>query len=48
VTAHLTISGPGTEVGKLTITWNSRVPLAQATMTGKIGGRKIAATMYAP
>jgi hypothetical protein len=48
VTAHLTASGPGTEVGKLTILWNSRVPLAQATITGKIGGRKIAATMYAP
>jgi pimeloyl-ACP methyl ester carboxylesterase len=48
VIAHLTISGSATEPGDLTITWNSRVPLAQANITGKIGGRKIAATMYAP
>jgi pimeloyl-ACP methyl ester carboxylesterase len=48
VIAHITISGAETEPGDLTITWNSRVPLAQAAITGKIGGRKIAATMYAP
>ena len=48
VIAHITLSGPATEPGELTITWNSRVPLAQAAITGKIGGRKIAATMYAP
>jgi pimeloyl-ACP methyl ester carboxylesterase len=46
--AHLTISGPSTEAGELTISWSSRVPLAEATITGKIGGRKIAAVMYAP
>src|ERR1019366_9480887 len=48
VIAHITISGTATEPGELTVTWNSRVPLAQAAITGKIGGRKIAATMYAP
>jgi hypothetical protein len=48
VIAHLMISGPATEGGGLTVTWSSRVPLAQATVTGRIGGRKIAATMYAP
>jgi pimeloyl-ACP methyl ester carboxylesterase len=48
VIAHLTISGPATEPGELTVTWNSRVPLAQAVVKGKIGGRKISATMYAP
>jgi hypothetical protein len=32
----------------LTITWQSRVPLAQVVIRGRIGGRKIAATMYAP
>jgi hypothetical protein len=48
VTAHLKIRGSATEPGELTITWNSRLPLAQAAITGEIGGRKIAATMYAP
>ena len=48
VIAHLTIGGSATDPGELTITWNSRVPLAQATITGEIGGRQIAATMYAP
>jgi len=48
VIAHLTLSGSATEPGELTMTWNGRVPLAQATITGKIGGRRIAATMYAP
>ena len=48
VSAHITVGGKGTDGGELTIKWNSREPLAQATITGKIGGRKIAATMYAP
>ena len=48
VIAHLTLSGPATEPGELTITWNSRVPMAQAAIAGNIGARKIAATMYAP
>lgn len=48
VTSHIKISGSATEGGDLTIEWQSRIPLAQATITGKIGSRKIAATMYAP
>lgn len=48
VVAHVTIGGAATEPGELTVTWNSRAPLAQASIRGKIGGRKIAATMYAP
>src|SRR6202158_415095 len=48
VTAHFSLTGPTTEPGELTVTWNSRVPLAPAAITGKIGGRKIAATIYAP
>jgi pimeloyl-ACP methyl ester carboxylesterase len=48
VIARLTITGSSTEPGELTITWNSRVPLAEAIIIGHIGGRKIAATMYAP
>ena len=48
VVAHITLSGTATESGELTITWDSRVPLAQAAIAGRIGGRKIVATMYAP
>jgi len=48
VIAHVTLDGAGTEPGKLTITWNGREPFAQAVIRGKIGNRKIAATMYAP
>ena len=48
VSAHISVAGKGKDGGELTIKWNSREPLAQATITGKIGGRKIAATMYAP
>jgi pimeloyl-ACP methyl ester carboxylesterase len=48
VIARLTIRGPATEPGELIVTWSSRVPLAQATIIGTIGGRKIAAIMYAP
>ena len=46
--AHITVGGTGTDAGELVITWNSRVPQAQATIAGTIGSRKIAATMYAP
>jgi pimeloyl-ACP methyl ester carboxylesterase len=48
VNAHIKLNGPATNPGELVLTWDSRVPLAQAVITGKIGGRKIAATMYAP
>jgi pimeloyl-ACP methyl ester carboxylesterase len=48
VTAHLSITGWGTEPGLLDITWNDRQPHAMATISGVIGTRKVAATMYAP
>jgi pimeloyl-ACP methyl ester carboxylesterase len=48
VTAQLSISGSGTEAGTLRVTWNDRQRHAIATITGAIGGRTIAATMYAP
>ncbi len=48
VTAQIHVVGGPNETGDLTFAWNSHVPLAQATITGKIGGRNIAATMYAP
>jgi pimeloyl-ACP methyl ester carboxylesterase len=48
VTAHLSVSGAGTELGMLNISWNDRQPHAMATIAGEIGTRKIAATMYAP
>ena len=47
VSAHITFNG-ATDPGELVVTWDSRVPRAQATLTGKIGARKIAATMFAP
>ena len=48
ITVHISLAGAGTEPGALTISWQSRVPLAQASIKGTIGKRKIAATMYAP
>ena len=48
VNAHIKLAGTAVNAGELDITWDSRVPLAQAVITGKIGGREIAATMYAP
>jgi len=48
VHATVQIGGSGTQAGTLTMTWQSRVPGAQATITGTIGNRKIAAVMYAP
>jgi pimeloyl-ACP methyl ester carboxylesterase len=48
ISAHITLGGEATEAGELVITWNSRMPLAQASITGNIGKRRIAATMYAP
>ncbi len=46
--AVATATVSGAETGSLTIAWQSRVPGATATITGRIGGRKIVATMYAP
>lgn len=48
VTGNLVVTGPNAESGELQITFDSREPLAQATVTGRIGGRTIAASMYAP
>ncbi len=48
VSGTITVIGPNGESGELTITFKSRERNAQATITGTIGGRKIAATMYAP
>ena len=48
VTAHISLGGNGTEPGTLSISWQSRVPQAEAVIEGIIGKRKIAATMYAP
>ena len=48
VVAQLTINGPEGQAGALRITWNDREPHAQATITGQLGGRTIAATLYAP
>ena len=48
VSARIKLSGAATDSGELIVTWDSRVPLAQATITGTIGGRKISATMCAP
>jgi hypothetical protein len=48
VRAKLNIGGSGTATGELLVTWQDRVPSAQAKILGNIGNRKIAATMYAP
>jgi pimeloyl-ACP methyl ester carboxylesterase len=48
VSAVLTVRGPNGESGVLNIAWNDREQHAQARITGQIGGRTIAATMYAP
>ncbi len=48
VNGTISVIGPNGENGELTIAFNSREPDAQATITGTIGGRKIAAQMYAP
>ena len=48
VKAHLSISTLGSENAKLDISWNDRQRHGIATISGIIGGRNIAATMYAP
>jgi hypothetical protein len=48
VNGQVSVAGPAGENGQLTVTFDSREPDAQATITGSIGGREIAATMYAP
>ncbi len=48
VNGQLCVTGSSGEDGQLTISFDSREPDAQATISGQINGRKIAATMYAP
>jgi hypothetical protein len=48
VTAHLSVSGRDGESGMLTIAWPSKQVHAQVTISGELGGRTIAALMYAP
>jgi pimeloyl-ACP methyl ester carboxylesterase len=48
VKADLKVNGPGGAKGTLNIKWNSRVTGSTAQITGKIGSRKVAATVYAP
>ena len=47
-TASLTIGGPGTAKGDLTVTWSTRVQGAQARISGTIGGRALDLTRPAP
>ncbi|HYI74469.1 MAG TPA: alpha/beta fold hydrolase [Gaiellaceae bacterium] len=47
-TASLTIGGPGTAKGDLTVTWSTRAQGAQARIAGSIGGRAVDLTRPAP
>ena len=46
--ASLTLGGPGTAKGDLTVTWATRAQQAQARITGTIGGRAVDLTRPAP
>jgi pimeloyl-ACP methyl ester carboxylesterase len=46
--AHLKMKTSDGKKGELTVSWNSRTPGADAQITGKLAGREIRATMYAP
>lgn len=48
ISARLLVQGEGTEPGVLTLTWSDREPEADATVTGRMGGRVVHATMPAP
>ena len=48
IKANLQVSGPPDESGNLVVSWYNTEPHAQAGITGTLGGRAIAATMYAP
>jgi len=48
VKAHLKIKTSSGEKGDLTLLWNSRTADAEAQITGKLGGREIHASIYAP
>jgi pimeloyl-ACP methyl ester carboxylesterase len=46
--ATLSLGGPGTAKGELTVTWSTRAQQAQARITGTIGGRAVDLTRPAP
>src|SRR5215470_17246616 len=48
VEADVKVTGPQNWKGSLTIHWRTRVAGAEAEIAGQIGGKKVAATMYAP
>lgn len=48
ITAHLSLQDSRHRKGQLEVTWLDRQPQARASISGKIDGRKIAATMPAP
>ncbi len=48
VEADLNVLGPSGAKGTLNIKWSSRLPGSTAQITGKIGNRRVAATVYAP
>jgi len=49
VKAHLKIIKTSAgEKGELTLSWNSRTADAEAQITGKMAGREIRASIYAP
>ena len=47
-TATLTFEGPRGRTGTVTVEWPEQVPLAEATLSGRIGGATLAARMPAP
>ena len=46
--ASLSVGGPGTAKGDLTVTWSTRAQGAQARVIGTIGGRAVDLTRPAP
>jgi hypothetical protein len=48
VTANLKVTGPAGAKASLEVKWNTRVPESAAQITGKIGNKKVVATVYAP
>lgn len=46
--ASLSLEGPGTAKGKLTVTWSTRAQGSQARITGTIGGRAVDLSRPAP
>ena len=48
VTANVQALAPSGKKGKLSLTWDSRTPDADAQITGMIGRHKVVASVYAP